>query len=532
MKFIVRSLLIIFLLYGVVFAIGDWYLAEKGVAVWVAMLFAIVFIGLQYLLSPYIIQSILSIGWDDDYPQLPDVNRQFVQELCAQRGLKVPRLGVIQSGTPNAFSFGHVPSDSRVVVTSGLLDVLTPEEANAVLAHEIGHIEHWDFAVMTIAALAPLLLYQLYAFMDRINQARVVAYAAYVCYIVSQYVVLLLNRTREFFADHYAAEVTHSPELLSSALVKIAYGMVKAEGAYREALEGADKGDKSKLRREHGLAGSLSVMGISNLRSGAALALSAANPADAAEVMRWDLANPWARVYELSSTHPLTALRVRALNEDAVGMQKAVEYPLPEIQHKNWGRFVPEFLVWLAPLVTGAMLLSRWWFGELYTYFHVDLPPGTTSLLFAVTAAFYIVKIWFRYHGEYQPATIMDLLRDLDVSQMRPRAVRVKAKVLGRGIPGAFWSSDLVVQDETGYVFMLYKQSIPFARLLFGLMKADAYIGQEVVIEGWFRRGLTPYLEMSKISGQDGQVDRAYSRWVQYAIAGSVLVAALLFHFN
>jgi len=126
----------------------------------------------------------------------------------------------------------------------------------------------------------------------------------------------------------------------------------------------------------------------------------------------------------------------------------------------------------------------------------------------------------------------MDLLRDLDVSQMRPRAVRVKGKILGRGIPGAFWSPDLVVQDETGYVFMLYQQSIPFARLLFGVMKADAYIGQEVVIEGWFRRGLTPYLEMSKISGQDGQVDRAYSRWVQYAMAGITLVVALLFHFN
>jgi Zn-dependent protease with chaperone function len=91
------------------------------------------------------------------------VNWEFVQRLCTERGIGVPRIGIIYSGTPNAFSFGHTLGNARVVVTKGLLDVLTPEEVNAVLAHEIGHMEHWDFAVMAIAALAPLLLYQIYA---------------------------------------------------------------------------------------------------------------------------------------------------------------------------------------------------------------------------------------------------------------------------------------------------------------------------------------------------------------------------------
>jgi heat shock protein HtpX len=433
MKFISRSLVILLLLYGLVFAIGDWYLAKNGAPLWFALIFAIAFIGLQYLVAPSIIEWFLDITWDETGTDLPAANREFIEKLCAERGLKVPRIGIIHSGTPNAFSFGHVPSDSRVVVTTGLLEILTPDESNAVIAHEIGHIEHWDFVVMTIAALAPLLLYQIYCFTDRINQTRAVAYAAYVCYIISQYVVLLLNRTREYWADHYSAEVTHAPGALSSALVKIAYGMVKADGEFRESIQNADKSEKASLRRAHGLASSLSVMGISNLRSGSALALSAANPADAAEVMRWDLANPWARFYELSSTHPLTAMRVQALNADSVAMQKAVEYPLPEHQHKNWGRFFPEFLVWVAPYLTGGILLSRWWFGEICNRFHIEFPPGTTSLLIATTAALSIVKIWFRYHGDYGVAKVGELIRDLDVSQMRPRAVRIKGKILGRG---------------------------------------------------------------------------------------------------
>jgi len=91
-----------------------------------------------------------------------------------------------------------VPRDARVVVTSGLLSILTPEEANAVLAHEIGHVEHWDFAVMTIAALAPMMLYQLYVVTEKISNFRAIAYSAYLCYLISQFIVLLLNRTRVF----------------------------------------------------------------------------------------------------------------------------------------------------------------------------------------------------------------------------------------------------------------------------------------------------------------------------------------------
>jgi hypothetical protein len=234
----------------------------------------------------------------------------------------------------------------------------------------------------------------------------------------------------------------------------------------------------------------------------------------------------------VSSTHPLTALRVRALNDDAAAMQTAIEYPLPTQTQKNWGSFFPEFLLWLAPYITGGLLVSLWWFRPLYRYFEVPVPANATPLLIALTAAFSIVKIAFRYHGEFQIATVGQLIRDLDVSQMRPRAVRVKGKILGRGVPGAFWSPDLVMQDETGYIFILYQQSIPFARWFFGVSKAAEYIDQEVVIEGWFRRGLTPYIEMSKITAGDGQFSRAYSRWVQYAIAGVALVLSLMWLMN
>ncbi|HZU30563.1 MAG TPA: M48 family metalloprotease [Candidatus Angelobacter sp.] len=521
MKFIIRSLLLLFLLYGVVFAVGDAYLVHSGAPIWLEIAFPIVWVGLQYLIAPKIIEWILDICWDDEGVLLPARNREFIEKLCQERGLKIPRIGIIQSGTPNAFSFGRIRSDARVVVTSGLLEILTVEEANAVLAHEIGHIEHWDFAVMTLAGLAPMLLYQLYVITEKISNFRALAYTAYVSYLISQFIVLMLNRTREYFADHYAAEVTHAPNEISSALIKIAYGMVRADGEYRKAIELKDTEQKSYWGREHRLGGTIAVMGISHLNSGMSLALGA-NPAEAAAVMRWDLVNPWARFYELNSTHPLTALRVRELNKQNYSMQQTSTYELPAEQKIRWGLFPLELVIWATPLICIGTFLSIVWFPAAFKYFGITKPRHLLPLLMIVGGITWLLRVAYRYRGKFTDSTIGMLLEDTEVSQMRPRAVRLKGKILGRGNPGAFWSPDLVLRDDTGIMFLLYRQSIPFARFLFGVSEAEGYTGQEVVVEGWFRRGMAPYVEMSKITDGYNQ-HRMYARWIQILLALAVI---------
>jgi hypothetical protein len=78
-----------------------------------------------------------------------------------------------------------------------------------------------------------------------------------------------------------------------------------------------------------------------------------ADPAQAAAVMRWDIVNPWARFYQLNSTHPLTAFRVRALNIKSESMQQKVHYPLPESNTADrklqFLLFPFELALWLAP---------------------------------------------------------------------------------------------------------------------------------------------------------------------------------------
>jgi len=555
-NFVIRSMIVLAALYGMVFAIGDAFLVYAHAPMWVAGAFVIGFVVLQFSLSPLLIEWVFSIDWDES--AMPEANRTFVAELCKARGLPALRLGVIHSGTPNAFSFGRFRKGARVVVTDGLLDILSVDEANAVLAHEVGHIEHYDFAVMTLAAAAPLVLYQMYVWGNRVKNLRQVAWCAYLAYIVGQFLVLTLNRTREYWADHYSAECTNAPGDLASALVKIAYGMVKLDGDFRETQKIGSAQAKKDSSRQHELGGAISLMGIANLKSGQSLALGMANPQQAALVMKWDLVNPWARVYEMNSTHPLTALRVRALNDDAKQMHRNEAYPLPdglEGRRIRWGAFPAEFIVWLAPFVFLAGLVLQGMFHRTLAAAGVALPENLAPWLLIAAGMSWALRIMFRYRGTFAAKNVQQLLEDLDVSQMTPRAVELKGEIIGNGVPGAFWSPDLVMQDETGQMFVLYRSSVPFGRLFFALTDAYRFIGEPVTVKGWYRRGLRPYVELAEIRAitskadlkTDGPVSlfgqatldaaasakpellvqRSYSRWIQLAISAIVTTVGI-----
>jgi heat shock protein HtpX len=551
MGFITRSLLLLVLLYGLVFAVGDAYLLHGQAPIWAGVLFVVALVGVQYLLSPWFIQLCFSIDWDEN--AAPPAVRAYVERICREHNLPQLKIGVIESGTPNAFAFGRLQSDARIVVTRGLLDILTEEEVNAVLAHEIGHVAHYDFAVMALAAMAPLLLWQLYIWTDRINNLRIVSYAAYLAYWIGQFMVLLLNRTREYGADHFSAHAGHAPNALASALVKIAYGMVRERSEDARRVKEGDSESKKAARKSLQLGRGVALMGIMGASNSSALSLGASSPEEAARVMRWDLVNPWARFYELSSTHPLTALRLRALNREAAALGQNIAYPLPQDTRIRWAGFPVEFVFWFAPLVCGFLLISWAWVGRALVRQGFVLPQHFLPWVLLVLGVTWAARIAFRYHGAFQRRQVSDLLEDLDVSQMRPRAVEIQGEVVGHGVPGAFWSPDLVLRDETGMMFLLYRSSLPFGRLLFAVTSADRMVGEQVTVQGWYRRGLKPYIEISRIEAQLGKprsgsgpvtlfggqdqsapqefervVGRSYSRWIQLTGSAICTVAGIL----
>lgn len=181
MRFALRSVLVLSVLYALVFVAADVFLLHNQAPLWFGLVFAVAVIGAQYLVAPYLIEWILPIRYCDD--GLPAASHDFVMQLCRERDLPCPKLGLIESGTPNAFVFGRLQKDARLIVTRGLLDILSEEELNAVLAHEIGHIAHYDFLVMAVAALAPLLLWQVSNLTNHAgDHGRLISFGSYLAY--------------------------------------------------------------------------------------------------------------------------------------------------------------------------------------------------------------------------------------------------------------------------------------------------------------------------------------------------------------
>jgi heat shock protein HtpX len=163
----------------------------------------------------------------------------MLQRLCGLADLPVPRLAVMRTQVPNAFSAGRTPGNAIIVVTEGLLERLDDEEVEAVVAHELAHIANRDAFVMTIAA-APALVGRklLWGFVslpwtagsipNKLGSAALVLYllplvfVGWVVYAFATLFVMSISRYREYVADRGAAILTGAPEQLMSALQKIA----------------------------------------------------------------------------------------------------------------------------------------------------------------------------------------------------------------------------------------------------------------------------------------------------------------------
>ncbi len=160
----------------------------------------------------------------------------MIDRLCAMADMPKPRVGIADTSVPNAFATGRSPERSVVCVTTGILHVLTAEELEGVLAHELSHVAHRDVLVMTVASSAGIAAGMLtqgaqYGGLGLLGGRRdnnnglpiwlVVLVVSLVVYAVSFVLLRLLSRYREMSADRAGAYLTMKPAALASALQKI-----------------------------------------------------------------------------------------------------------------------------------------------------------------------------------------------------------------------------------------------------------------------------------------------------------------------
>lgn len=158
----------------------------------------------------------------------------MVERLARNAKIPMPKLYVIPDDSPNAFATGRSPEKGAVAMTDGILRVLSMDELEGVIAHELGHIAHRDTLIMTVAAtisgaLSSLGNMAMWGAMfggrshddEEGGHPAAMLVSAIVAPFVAMMIQMAISRSREFLADEAAAKYSGKPWALASALHKI-----------------------------------------------------------------------------------------------------------------------------------------------------------------------------------------------------------------------------------------------------------------------------------------------------------------------
>ncbi|MDM7955482.1 zinc metalloprotease HtpX [Blastomonas sp.] len=149
----------------------------------------------------------------------------LVARLAERGGLPMPRVYIIDQPAPNAFATGRNPENAAVAATTGLLDMLSRDEVEGVMAHELAHVKNRDTLIMTMVAtiagaISMLANFGLF-FRDDNRNPWASILAVIVAPFAAMIVQMAISRTREFGADRGGAEISGKPMALASALARI-----------------------------------------------------------------------------------------------------------------------------------------------------------------------------------------------------------------------------------------------------------------------------------------------------------------------
>jgi Zn-dependent protease with chaperone function len=484
-----------------------------------AIAITIVFNALIWFVSPWITD--LTLRWfnklqflsDDELKQRYPGVHGLIHAVATEHGFSAPSVGIIPDKNPTAFTYGRLQNNARIVVTEGIFEFLNEDETKAVVAHELGHIVHRDFIVMTIAGTLVQILYQLYAALIRAGRGDnkkgaplvAIAITSLAFYYLGLYIVLYLSRTREYYADAFSADRIEARHL-ASALVKIAYGIVKTEDT--EATQT--------------LLQSTRHMGVVDVKNARQLGLltegELAEPARAAEAMLFDNFNPWSHIIELNSTHPLTGRRIAHL--ETIAQQKGQTFAGYDMKAAAqrvrldtgylWRKFWREIALYFVPVIAfaAAVLVGAWKFA-----------PAAAALGVIAT-----LRVRFP-SGSFPVMSVADLMSDPAASPVVGRPARLDGKAIGRVNPGFFAGEDVIYQDRTGLLPVDFRSMLGFIGDFFaGWKRVPKHIGEEGNVTGWFRRSMGGYIILKEMNSTKGQL-RARPYFWQMLLSIIVIVA-------
>lgn len=229
-----NTVIIMAVFVGIIGAVGwavSYMYGDRSIAYWIIGV-AVVYALIQYFAASRI--AIAMTGAQEiqkrDSPRL----YRIVENLTIATGMPMPKVYIIDDSAPNAFATGRDPRHAVVAATTGILDIMSDRELEAVMAHEISHVRNYDIRVSMItfglvSAIGMLsdIALRMFFFGDRDNDnsnpiAMIIGIVLIILApIIAALVQFAVSRQREYLADASGVMATRDSEGLASALEKL-----------------------------------------------------------------------------------------------------------------------------------------------------------------------------------------------------------------------------------------------------------------------------------------------------------------------
>jgi heat shock protein HtpX len=229
-----NTILIMAIFVAIIGAIGwvvGYYYNDVNV-VYLVILIASIYALIQYFVADKL--SVFMTGANQIEKKDSPRFYRIVENISITTGLPMPKVYIIDDPAPNAFATGRDPKHAIVAATTGLIDVMTDSELEAVMAHEMGHVQNYDirvgmitFGLVSAIGFLTDIVFRVFVFGDRDNDnaspiAMVVGVVVIILApIIAVIVQMAVSRQREYLADATSVMTTRNPDSMISALDKL-----------------------------------------------------------------------------------------------------------------------------------------------------------------------------------------------------------------------------------------------------------------------------------------------------------------------
>ncbi len=467
--------------------------------------------------SPWLLDAILTKTYQLQPLSLLELERhspeatRLLKRVCGQRRQTIPRLGLLPDAAPLLFTYGYLPNNARAVVSQGLLEQLSEDEIAALYAIELAHIIHWDFAILswiTVVAQLPHWVYWQMATWgdrqhDRVLQTLAVTISslAYGLYRFLRLPGLALARMRHYYSDRTATELTGNPNALTRGLVKMAIGIdqeIQRQGYTSPLLESFDL---------------LIPVGASQaLREFPSPAL-----------LEWDRSNAYRQWLAINNSHGALGDRLHLLGMYAKHwrLESELDWGTSNNRDGNLRLFLLQAAPFLGIVAGLAIALGFWslgWIADKAGWLGLSWLWGDRSILIGSPLIGFSIGTFWRINTFFPDikrnlqvtSDLLPLLSDPTNLPVNSQPIRIQGKLLGRKGFGNWLHQDLLLHTKTGLIRLHHTSSLGvFGDLMPQPIRPQKLMNEVVTVTGWFRRGVSPWIDVETIQTKQGTTIRS-----------------------